>query len=223
MQLPSQSARWSVRVVFGGYVARRLQREGHHALAKSALAVTQGVIAAGRALEDARFAAQYVLADRDAADDQLDEAAKDLRHGLAARSRNAVNEAPFTAIFPEGLGYYTAATLSEQVTRYGELRARAESHLGTKDALRKPILDRLDRGTAAWREAVGALDEAHATESLATTALSKAVSDFDRQMTRTYGTLLADHGKDSARRLFPSTRRRGASDASEPGAPTPQG
>jgi len=223
MQLPATASRWNSRVIYGRYAARRLKRDGHDALARSARAVTDAVLAAGRALDDARFDTQDALADRDAADNALDEVAKDIRHALASRERDAVKKAPYTAIFPEGILHYTAATLDEEDARYTELRTRLDAHLPAKDPLRKTALARIDDGLKGWRESLKALGVARSAEALAGTALQSALDAFARQMVKTYGTLVASHGKAAAEQYFPDVRRRGAGVTPEPADDAPKG
>lgn len=206
MQLPPPTSRYAARVDYGRYVARRLNRAGRAALAKSARAAADAVLAAGRALEDARFEVQDAIADRDAADDALDNGAKDLRHALASRSRTAVRESPYTDIFPEGIEHYTVAALDDEEARYDELRTRVEAHLPAKEPQRKKSLDALAAGLTAWREAVRALNTARTAESLASTKLANAIDAFNRQMTKTYGALVADLDKPAAERFFPRAR-----------------
>ena len=219
MQTPSPSSRWTSHVAFARYVARRLLQSGHGAMATSARAAADAVQAAGSALDDARFNTQDAIADRDGADETLDEAGRDLRHGLASESRDAVKQPPYTAVFPEGIEYVTAAPLDQQVARYSELRARVETHLPAKHPLRKRSLDALSRGLAEWDRAVTALNAARSAEALKSTALVAAIDAFDRQMVRIYGTLLAEQGRASAERFFPRTRPSRATGAVQKGDP----
>lgn len=204
MQTPSPSSRWTSHVAFARYVARRLLQSGHGAMATSARAAADAVQAAGSALDDARFNTQDAIADRDGADETLDEAGRDLRHGLASESRDAVKQAPYTAVFPEGIEHVTAAPLDQQVARYSELRARVETHLPAKHPLRKRSLDALSRGLAQWDRAVTALNAARSAEALKSTALVAAIDAFDRQMVRIYGTLLAEQGARVGGALLPA-------------------
>lgn len=223
MQLPPVSARWSARVSFGRYVARRLRTAGLTAIAKHAREAGDGVLAAGRALDDARFEVQDAIADRDAADESLDELAKDVRHAMASRSRDAVKLAPYTQVFPEGIEHYTLAPIDQEEARYTELRTRMEAHLPAKDGLLKATLPKLDAALKAWRTALLALTAARTAESLANTKLQEAADAFDRQMVKTYGSLVAEQGKAPAERFFPTIRAtraaRGATPA-DPAGPT---
>jgi hypothetical protein len=48
---------------------------------------------------------QDAMAGSDATDDDLDTAAQEARVKLAGRSADAVTKAPYTQIFPEGIGF----------------------------------------------------------------------------------------------------------------------
>ncbi|MFO0625039.1 MAG: hypothetical protein U0325_05430 [Polyangiales bacterium] len=101
---------------------------GRTDLATSVERSTLAARESGRAWEDADDAIQAALADRDAADDDLDPIAQSARTTRAGRGISAGREAPYTLIFPAGIGYYIAAPLDENTKRY-ELRARLEQNL----------------------------------------------------------------------------------------------
>lgn len=180
----------------------------------------------GRAWEDAGDATQDALADRDAADDELDEAAKTARAALAGRSGDAVREEPYVSIFPHGASYYTAAPVDEEAARYGELKQRLAEHLPASDAVRKSTIKAIDAGVAAYAAAKTAVDEAHTAESIALTRLTKATDAWTRQLEKTYGALVGDLGRARADTFFPRLRGKTkgggeadpAADASEPNA-----
>jgi len=186
----------------------------------TAVEVTAALKTAARSSEDALDGVEDALADRDALDDALDTATQEARNALAGRSLRAVDEAPYTLLFPQGIAYYTAAPLNAQTQRYGELRERAAQHLPADDAVRSALLPALDQGLAGWREAVTALDTARASASLAASALDQATDAWTRQMERTYGALVAELGKVAARRFFPRARNTGK--AQETPEPTPE-
>jgi hypothetical protein len=126
MRLPPPSSSYTTFVRYGLYVVRRLRQRGLSDLAAS---VEREVLAAretGRAWEDADDAIQMALADRDGADDDLDLTAQTLRNTLAGRGVGADREAPYTQVFPQGVAWYLAAPLDENVRRYDELRARVD-------------------------------------------------------------------------------------------------
>lgn len=219
MRLPPPSSAYTTFVRYGFYVVRRLRRAGHDDLAASAEKVTRAARETGRAWEDADDAIQAALADRDGADDDLDEGAQSFRNSLAGRGTRADREEPYTLIFPEGIGYYIAAPLDENVQRYGELKRRIEEHLPASDAVRKTALAAITRGLKDFADATAALAAAESEERLAGTRARSALRAFERQMEKTYGLLLASHGKSVAERFFPKVR--GSKGEADPGAPTP--
>ena len=83
MRLPPSTSVYTTFVRYGIYVGRRLRRAGYADLAASAEKATRAVRVTGRAWEDADDAIQSALADRDAADDELDDAAQSARNALA--------------------------------------------------------------------------------------------------------------------------------------------
>jgi hypothetical protein len=206
MQLPPTTSHFSQRVRFGRYVARRLKRAKRDALADDAARATQALKTAGRAVEDAEEPIQDAYADRDASDDELDGVAKEAHTQLGGRSRDAIKSEPFTLIFGDGLGYYTAASASDEETRYGELAARARQHLPAKDPVRVLVDRGVAAGVRAFKDALTALGSAQTQASLAETELERATDAWTRQMEKTYGLLLADVGKAEAERFFPRLR-----------------
>ncbi len=117
MQLPAITSSPQTRVRYGRYVARRLRRAKLMTLADDATSTTNDLRAAARAWDDTDDATQEAIADRDAADDDLDVTAQEVRTSLAGRGINAAKEAPYTLIFPNGVSYYTAAPLDEEPLR----------------------------------------------------------------------------------------------------------
>jgi hypothetical protein len=206
MRLPPASAHFSQRVRYGRYVVRRLRRARLGTLATDAEKVTTALLTLGRALEDADAPIQDALADRDASDDDLDEAAQTARLKLSARSADAVKTAPYTLIFPEGIGYYTAAPLDEEVKRYGELKQRLVENLPASDKVRAAAVTTIDAGLDGFSTAVKALDKARTDEALASTRLAAATEAWEKQMEKTYGALVAEQGKEKAERFFPKLK-----------------
>ncbi len=100
MRLPPSSSAYLVFVRYGRYVTRRLRQAGHADLAESTERATAIVRDTGRAWEDADDPIQAAFADRDAADDELDDATEEFRVILAGRGKEAVKQAPYTLIFP---------------------------------------------------------------------------------------------------------------------------
>lgn len=206
MRLPAPSSEYRAFVRYGRYVSRRLRRAGFEVLAKDAEKTTQQVKITGRAWEDADEPIQDAMADRDAADDDLDLSAQRLRMALAGRTLGAERQEPYTLIFPQGIGYYTAAPLDEEEARYGELRLRVQQHLPADDDAGVNAIKAIDSGLATFKSSVEALRDAQAKEALARTSARSAIAAFERQMEKTYGVLLVEVGKTQAERFFPKIR-----------------
>lgn len=208
MRLPASTAHFSAAVHVGNYVVRRLRRAKLTLLADDADKATTQVLLAGRAVEDADKPIQAALADRDACDDDLDDAAQDARAALAGRSASAAKEEPYTLIFPEGSGYYTAAPLDAEVKRYGELRDRLSKYLPASDAVLLAAVPAIDKGLAGFTAASAILGSARTAEALAQTDLGAALKSWHTQMEKTYGALVAELGKSKAERFFPRVKVR---------------
>jgi hypothetical protein len=206
MRLPAPSAHFSQLVRYGNYVARRLRRARMLALAADVEKTTALVLVTGRAREDADKPIQDALADRDAFDDDIDQAAQTSRLELAARSTDAVKTAPYTLIYPDGIGYYTAAPLDEEVARYGELKRRLEEHLPAADQVRSKTIAAIDAGLNGFRGAVDALTSARTAESLASTRLTAATEGWEKQIEKSYGAIVGEVGRATAERFFPRVR-----------------
>lgn len=206
MRLPASTAHFSHRVRFGHYVARRLRRARMLGLSADVETTTGLLLVTGRAIEDADKAIQDALADRDAFDDDLDEAAQSSRLKLAGRSTEAMKTAPYTRIYPDGLPYYTAAPLDQEVARYGELKGRIEEHLPAGDEVRDLTVNAIEVGLDGFSSAVAALTAARTAESLAATRLAAATESWERQIEKVYGALVNEVGRAKADRFFPRAR-----------------
>ena len=214
MKLPQERAGYPVVVKYARYVARRLRASGRLLLAAELQGEALALRAKGRVWEDTEDALQDALADRDASDDMLDGEAQTARVALAGRSVSAAKEEPYTLIFGEGIAYYTAAKLDQEVPRYRELVERAARHLPEGDVVRVQLQTAIPEGLAAFTAGVTALDAAETTQSLARTELERADRNLRRQLTKVYGVLVAEVGKAKADRFFPKAARNKA-DAAE--------
>lgn len=206
MRLPDPNAPAADRVHYSRYVGRRLRRAKRVQLAADVEAATALVLQRSREWEDASGPVQDARADRDAADDDLDDIAKESRARMAGRSVDAVKEAPYTRVFPEGIDYYTAAPLDQEVARYGQLIVRINEFLPVGDEVRMTAIPALSLGIAAFKSAVEAVDQALTAQSLAATRLQSAEEAWTVLMTKVYGALLAEVGKKAAERYFPKIR-----------------
>ena len=144
MKTINKDAHYSKRVEYGYYVSRRLRKGRHLDASATADKATKMLLQAGRAAEDAKRPVQEALADRDAADADLDTAAQTSRARLAGRGPTADRETPYTEIYPQGVTYYTAAPIGEEKRRYGELKRRHETHLAAKDEVRMMTVAAVD-------------------------------------------------------------------------------
>ncbi|MDC3955849.1 hypothetical protein [Polyangium jinanense] len=203
MRPPDEDAAFSHNVHYGRYVTRRLRRAQRASLAADVEAATLLVLQRGREWEDAKGPVQDARADRDAADDELDSVAQDARANLAGRSADAVKKAPYTLIFPDGIGYYTAAPIDEEKKRYDELQKRLTEHLPANDEVRKDAVPKIAAGLDAFDDAERALAASLTAESLASTRLDAAEEAFRRLMTKVYGLLVSELGKPAAEKFFP--------------------
>ncbi|MDI1452144.1 hypothetical protein [Polyangium sp. 6x1] len=149
---------------------------------------------------------QDALADRDAADDDLDRTAQTARAALAGRSVEAARTAPYTLIFPDGIDYYIAAPLDAEVSRYGELQSRLDELLPEADPVRQEAVPAINAGVVAFTGAAEALIKARTEEALAGTRLEAAEDAWGRLMTKVYGVLLAELGRSAAERFFPKAK-----------------
>ncbi|MEZ4410201.1 MAG: hypothetical protein R3A52_27545 [Polyangiales bacterium] len=207
MYLPHSNAAPGQLARYGTYLNRRLRRAGMKSLADAGDRATAALVSAARALEDAEGPVQAALADRDAADDALDLAAQELRHALASRAIDAVKKAPYTQVFPNGIDYYTAATLSDEVPRYRELLQRLEAHLPAADPARKRATQAITAALKDFEAASAALTEARNARALADTALADASEAWRRQVEKTYGAAVSELGRKRAEGFFPRARK----------------
>lgn len=224
MRLPADSSEFMAFVRYGRYVTRRLRRAGLTSLSQDAEKVTQEVKTAGRLWEDADEPIQDAMADRDAADDDLDIAAQKLRATVASRALGADKRAPYTQIFHQGISFYTAAPLDQEEARYGELRLRVQEHLPESDGARQEAVTAIDAGLKTFRQAVDELHAAEAREAMAGTRARSTIAAFSRQMEKTFGALVVEVGKAEAERFFPKVRGGKTSGAGggNPFAPSPR-
>ncbi|MFO0604145.1 MAG: hypothetical protein U0324_13270 [Polyangiales bacterium] len=218
MQLPVPNSSPLVHVRYGRYVIRRLRRKKLHDLADACERRNRELLDASRAAEDAGGPVQDATADRDACDDALDVRARDVRHALASRSRDAVTQAPYTRVFPEGVAHYTDASLDEEVRRYTQLATRLDAHLAPDDPLRKEDVPALREDLALYQESAAALDAARLAEDEADARLTEAAGAWRSQFERAYGGLIERLGKAEAERFFPAVAKTRA----KKGAAAPQ-
>ncbi|APR88572.1 hypothetical protein A7982_13921 [Minicystis rosea] len=220
MQLPAATSHYSALIRAGRYTLRRCRRAKLDTLAADLEKATLVVRDTGRAVEDADGPVQDALADRTAADDDLDDVAKAARAKLAGRSVDAVRKAPYTAIYPNGIGYYTAAPLDEEEQRYTELRQRLTAHLDDTDEVRVQSVPAIDAGLALYKAGAADLIKARNAQALAKTAHATAREAWETLMEKTWGHLVTLLGKEKAERFFARVRRTAAPTADDGGTDT---
>jgi len=187
-------------------VARRLRRARLSDEEAEVLAVTSTLRAAATAADDADYAVQDALADRDASDSDLDDVAKRHRQTLEGRGTTANRERPYTDIYPLGMAWYTDAPLAEQVKRYELLVRRYHEFLADGDPVRAEA-GLLADGTVQWAAARGAIDQANLDVAMARAKKQGASDDWDQSLTRLYFRLAERLGKGAAERFFPRAGR----------------
>jgi hypothetical protein len=222
MKLPQSAAHYTHRVRSGRYTAARLKKAKRAEQAASIDQATSKVKTSGRKVEDCMDAIDTATAFRDAADADMDDPTKHFRKQLAARSLTADKEPPYTAIFPQGIGYYVAATVSENVNRYNELITRVETNLPADDALRTALVPAIKAGIEDYKTASDELSKARTALSMARTESDAARDEWETLMEKTYGSLIVDFGKQAAEKFFLKTGGSGpADDTEDPGPPDP--
>jgi hypothetical protein len=222
MKLPQPAAHYTHRVRSGRYTTARLKKARRTDQAASLEQATNKVKTSGRKVEDSMDAIDTATAFRDAADGDMDDPTKHFRKQLAARSVRADKEPPYTAIFPQGIGYYIAATVGENVNRYNELITRVEANLPADDALRIALIPAIKAGIEEYKTASEDLAAARIALSMARTESDIAQDEWEILMVKIYGNLIADLGKQAAEKFFVKTGGSGpADDAEDPGTPDP--
>ena len=139
MYLPDVRSSTATNLRYAYYVSRRLRVAGLADLAATLDARTAEIVRIQRATDDLEKPVQDAVADRDAADDDLDDTARLAWRQLGATSVDAVKQAPFVDVFAEGLPYFVRATLADQALRYGELADRLETALAPTDPIRAAV------------------------------------------------------------------------------------
>lgn len=172
-------------------------------LARRLRAAADEVLSKARAVEDQDALVFELRADRDLGDQDLDGTAKGFRHKYAGQNLDVVKQATYQRILPDGIAYYTAASLDEQVPRYTQLRERIATHLPDDEPLKAPTLAALDAGIASWKEATGALQAAQRTLDELKADLAQALAELDRLIEKTWGALIDEVGEEAARSYFP--------------------
>lgn len=206
MQLPKPGASYRRRVRFGRHVARKLLVAGFAAQAADVKAATDRVKQAGRAWEDAEDEQYEAGAAVESADDALDTLAQEGRNALSGRGVDAINQSPYTDIYPWGIGHYTAAPQAEQASRYRFLATQLTTHLAEGDPVRAQAAV-IEAGVSTWEAARQgeALAERNTLQKSQTLALEEAA--LDRLLDKTYAFLRGEVGAKRAEKYFPKPSR----------------
>ncbi|MFO0744114.1 MAG: hypothetical protein U1F43_00375 [Myxococcota bacterium] len=216
MRLPAASAQTAHRLRYSRYTARRLRRAklpDDEAEVKAKAADLKAAVAAEAEAEEAL---QDALADRDAADDDLDDVAKRHRRSIEGRGTNANRERPYIDLYAEGIEYFTSAPIEEQDVRYRLLVKRYGEHLPDGDPVRAEA-GLITAGLATWSEAKKAIDDAEIAAALAGAKTQRATEAWATSLTRLYHRLAERFGRATAERFFPRGRRAGQKDGGDDG------
>ena len=203
MQKPPATAAFIHRVQFGVSVFAACTRKKRTELAARAQAAAYDVKVKGRLWEDSQDATVQQIALKNGVDADLDTCAQDIRFEMARRGRNAVNEAPYTRVWYNGVEYYTGAKEAEELARYTELASLLKANLPETDPIIVKHLPRLEALLAEWTSALANKNAAEASEKQARLTLDEAQAAFDATMDQIYGTLFAELGRKGADRYFP--------------------
>ena len=226
MRMPARTTSNAVRLAFGRYVARRLRRARITGEEEEVRAATAALSEAGARLGDAELAVSDGLADRDAADDELDDTAKRHRQAIEGRGVNANRHKPYTDIYPDGVAWYLNAPLGDQVSRYELLARRYETFLAADDPVRAeaPLIR---QQVSQWTAARAQVEQAELDVAMARAKVSGAVEAWEQTLTRLYFRLAEKYGKAKAERFFPRANRARRPDEveveDEGGAPASEG
>jgi len=163
---------------------------------------TQTVLQTGRALEDAEFALVDSYAARDASDDLLDTQVQLGRQQLASRGLGADKQTPYTALFPDGIKWYIAAPLEDQVERYQIFINRCNAQLLEDDTVRINVVPQITTLLGEWQAASSSLMTRQASTTGARDALEAAISVWQKLMHDSYNTLCIQLTKAKAEQFF---------------------
>lgn len=206
MRLPQKSASVSLRLSYGRYLARRLRRAKLSAEEAEVRALSDQMHAAEQAESALEEEVSSLMADRDAADDELDDVTKRHRQAIEGRSTNANKERPYRDIYPDGVAWYTASPLAEQAARYDLLVRRYSEFLPDGDPVRAEA-GLITQGLAAWKEAAAAIEKAELDIAMARAKTRQAVATWEEGLTRLYFRLGERLGKLQTERFFPKATR----------------
>lgn len=217
MQLPQEGSALNQYRRCSMFTARRLRVVGRVQQATDAIAMWKALRDASMALDDAEDPLMEAFADRDTADLMLDPVVEETSRGLGSRSAKGKTTAPWTDIFPDTAGYYTASPTGEQESRYRLFGDRLVKFLPADDPVRVKAVPLIAAGLEKWIAAEKAVGKATVDVDAARSRRDHAEEAWRTFMDKLYASLRADLGKDEAETFFRKINRRTEKD------PTPKG
>ena len=206
MRLPHKNASVPTRLNYARYLGQRLRRSKLTTDENDVKTLSDAMRQADLAETALEEELTSLYADRDAADDELDDLTKRHRQAIEGRATNANRERPYTDIFPDGVAWYTASPLNEQVNRYELLVRRYNEFLPDGDPVRAEAT-RITQGVAAWKDSTDKLAKAELDLAMARGKTAQTVSAWEEGLRRLYFRLAERVGKTQAERFFPKASR----------------
>lgn len=230
MRLPHKNASVLSRLNYARYTGQRLRRAKLTSEEDEVKALSTAIRQAELAETALEEELTSLYADRDGCDDDIDDVTKRHRQAIEGRATNANKQRPYTDIYPDGVAWYTASPLAEQVSRYELLVRRYGEFLPEGDPVRAeaPLIT---QALAAWKEASDRLAKVELDLAMARAKTAQAVGAWEEGLRRLYFRLAERFGRAQAERFFPKASRgnrlgdevepEGPSSPAEPGAPGP--
>lgn len=206
MRLPQKTASVASRLNYARYLGQRLRRAKLSAEESEVKALTDMLRQAELAETALEEELTSLYADRDGADDDLDDFTKRHRQAIEGRATNANKERPYTDIYPDGVAWYTASPLADQVRRYELLVLRYTTFLPEDDPVRAEV-SLITQALASWKEASERLGKAELDVAVARAKTARAVNEWEEGLRRLYFRLAERLGKSHAERFFPKSSR----------------
>ena len=221
MRLPQKTASVPNRLNYARYLGQRLRRAKlttEEEEVKALSDVLRQAKLAETALEEELTS---LYADRDSADDDIDDITKRHRQAIEGRATNANKQRPYTDIYPDGVAWYTASPLADQRSRYELLVRRYAEFLPEGDPVRAEAT-LITQALNAWKDASDRLAQAELDLAMARAKTAQSVNTWEEGLRRLYFRLAERLGKTQAERFFPKASRGNRLDDAEV-SPTPTG
>lgn len=215
MQLPAEGSSINTLRRFNAYTVRRLRRASMAAPAEDCVKAIKKLREAQAAVEDALEPAEEALADRDAADDDLDGANEEANRELTSRIPEAKKKSPWKDIYPNGSVEYAAAPVGEELDRYKLFKQRLTANLPPDDPLVVRIVPRIDQGLLDWAAAEEKHKEARRIVDTRRGERDRLEQEWRTLMDRLYSSIRAERGAAAAEKFFKKQPRRGKKDDDE--------